>query len=352
LWARVAVLTGLLALTACQWLRNPDRARAEAADRSGETVQALTWALASLDRHPRDTSSARIAAHGLSQLLYPDEAEPYYERLRRGRVFGPGDAHARALGLTRSNRRAQAVTAYESILARTPDDPIALQRLAAVHWLRGDAQGALKRAERLARTPSGAVPGHAILAGVHHDLGNYEEAVRHFRLVAEIDPELRRLDQPEMIFWLEYGGDLIGVGRPAEARRVLRRAVDRAGDPALMDMLARACLEEGDAPEARRWWLRSSERDAGRVTPWLQLGRLELRDGSTEEALTYLERASRLEPDSYVVLSSLASAHRLLGHKEQASDYFARAARAKRPAPRPGAGMGADAVPEFKSGRP
>jgi tetratricopeptide (TPR) repeat protein len=342
---RLLIVGGLLALTAWHATRDPDLIEATITDQRADSVSALRGALNCLGRRPGNVDAARIAARNLSQLLYPDEAETYYDRLRNRGRFDRDAAHARALGLTRSNRREQAAAAYESILKDNPDDSLALQRLAALQWNRGRKNEALEMAGRLSKTSSGAVNGHTILAEVYHDAGERDKAVVHFRRVLELDPELRQLSQPRLIFWHEFGQDLLHTGYPAEARRVLSKAVGQVDDPALMELLGRACFDEGDTREAEVWWQRAIEKAPERVGPWLLLARKSFQKQELDDALTYVARVLDIDPNHYVALSMASSAHRALGHTEEARSFQSRAAKARLAKPVSASGMGADAVP-------
>ncbi|MGE3818664.1 MAG: tetratricopeptide repeat protein [Isosphaeraceae bacterium] len=311
-------------------------------DPENDPVEALRLALDHLETWPGDLAANRLAARGLSQLIYPDEAEPYYDRLRRADRFNAQDAHARALGLTRANQRENAVAAYEAILAESPDDPLALRRLGAVQWSRGRREEALSAARRLAETPEGAVTGQILLAQVYHDGGRWEEAVRHARRVLELDPELDQLGYPREVFYLEFGDDLLRTGRTTEARQLMESALSRLDDVGLLEVLGQACLEEGDLDEADRHWRRAAERSPGRAKPWRVLGRIRLRSQRAEEAVTFLNRALEIDPEHYETLASLAAAYRVLGRLDQARELESRAATARRALPPSATGMGAD----------
>ncbi|MFO0909154.1 MAG: tetratricopeptide repeat protein [Isosphaeraceae bacterium] len=273
---------------------DPALARARQAVIEQDRLGAIKWATSSLERRPSGPEAVRIAAHQLSELLFPDEAEAYYQRLHTLNRFEKQDAHVRALGLTRANQREKAVAAYEEILAGDPTDALALQRLAALQWLRGRSDDALAVAERLAKTSEGAVAGHTILAEVSHEVGRRRDAIVHFRRVLEIDPELRSLTQPQVIFYAQFGGDLLTEGLASEARTVLRKAVETNREPGLFDLMGRACLDDGDPVEAAEWWRRSTEIDPERVAPWLHLGKLALKGGNPAEAAELLNRALSL----------------------------------------------------------
>jgi len=342
---RLAVLGALLGLTAWNFTRDDALREALEARRQNDTPVMLRRALDRLTRSPTDLEATRLAAQGLSWLIYPDQAEPYYRALGRRGALTLEDRNARALGLNRANRRDDAVEAYRAILHDYPDDPMALQRLAAVHWGRRDTDGALDAARRLAATPTGGVAGHTIMAEVYYDLKQHDLAIPHFRKVVALDPELRRLTQPRVIFWQQYGDALLRKGLSAEARAALAGAVARESTPVLLDLYGQACQDEGDSAEAQRLWLKSAEADPARVTPWVLLGRLALQARRYDDAIAYLTRANDLTPDLYGVLRMLAAAHRSLG---QLDDFRRVQARADRFRPKDAGdnGMGSVSTPQ------
>jgi tetratricopeptide (TPR) repeat protein len=345
-WLACAVLLAALAgFTAWNLGRDPAVAEAEAAQRNHDTLTSLRRSLDGLERNPGNPRTARLAALALSLLIYPDEAEPYWELARRRGSFSLEDANARALGFTRANRREEAVAAYEDILRSHPDDPTALQRLAAVQWSRGHGDEALAAAERLAKTPTGAISGHTILAGVHHDMKHTEQAIASFRRVLELDPELKQVAQPKLVFWEAFAEDLLKEGQHAELRERLARVIEEVAQPILMDLLGEACLADGSEAEAERWWRHSLELDTSRIDPWLNLARLAIARHDADEALAHLARALELRPENYEVLSLLSATHRGLGQSQQAQEFQLRANRVRPSLPAADTGMGSLSVP-------
>ncbi len=325
---------------------NRSLVEARSALAKGEDQLSIRRAFDYLGSHPDDPTAARIAALGLSRLIYADAAESFYETARRRGHLSLDDQHSRALGLTRANAREKAVAAYREILEKSPDDPIALQRLAAVEWTRGRYDEAIRAAEVLATTPTGKVQGEALLAEVNHDAGRRAAAIPHFRRVFELDPDLSKLPNLRIVFWREYGEDLLREGESAEAVKVLTNGMRHDSSPELFDLLGQACLEEGDLEQTERWWRRSSETNPERVTPLVLLGRLKIQSKEFDEALRLLKHAYDLKPNLYEVLFPLGRVHRLLGHDQEADRYFDQAAEAQRTrVPSTSTGMGAVATP-------
>src|SRR4051794_8187093 len=223
-----------LGLTAWHEGRPAALREAEAAYRRADFTTAVRRSLDHLGRRPWSRSAARLAALGLSRLDFADAAEPYY---RRAGELSVDDRHVRAYGLLRSNQRQRAIDAYAEILARRPDDVLAMSRQAAVLLSQSRFDEADAMAERLIRTPGGAVIGYTLLGSVKHDLKESESAVAAFERVLELDPRLRSMPLPATTFWDYLAGDLLAAGRAASARDYLTRALAEHDDATLMDDL-------------------------------------------------------------------------------------------------------------------
>ena len=82
------------------------------------------------------------------------------------------------------------IAAYQEILERWTDDPLALQRLAAVYYSRAQYRETLKVAGRLAQAsdPKWAVAGYSLIGTVHHDQHHFELAVEANKKVLRAGP--------------------------------------------------------------------------------------------------------------------------------------------------------------------
>ena len=272
-----------------------------------------------------------------SRLNQADRAEPYY---------GPtasldlDDLHVRAFGFVRGDHRERAIRAYREILGRKPDDVLALRRLAAVLMSMARWDEALAVADRLIRIPDGAVIGHSLAGVVHQDNRRPERALAEFERVLRLDPELRQMPLPRKMFLIYLAQDLIAVGRSADARPHLSRALEEGRDAYAMDLLGQAHRMQGDFDDAERCWLRSIEWDDRRSWPWLLLGKLELQRNRPEEAIARLVRAAELAPTSYEPAYSLSLAYRRVGRDAEADRFRERADLLRKKSPPPPGGMG------------
>jgi lipopolysaccharide biosynthesis regulator YciM len=82
----------------------------------------------------------------------------------------------------------------------------------------------------------------------------------------------------------------------ARLRAKLEGRPSRPDEARLLCGLARACVEEGRADEARRAWKRALRRDRACVDAWIGLGELASERGRTRAARVAFERALELDP--------------------------------------------------------
>jgi tetratricopeptide (TPR) repeat protein len=329
------------------------RRAAEPAEPRPDFQRALQRALDHLVTRPRDRQAARLAALCLSQLDFATGAEPYYEIAREQAELSLDDLHIRAIGLARSNLREQAVGAYQEILKRWPDDPLALQRLAAIYYSRSQYEQTLEVASRLAQSPERkyAVAGYSLIALVRHDELRPELAVEAADKVLQLDPELKLLTSPAELFLGDFAEDLINTNRSADARRYIHRALQSGDDPALVNLLGAAYYAEGEEADAEQCWKHAIALNPKFDRPWLNLGRLEMRKGRWAEAAGYLETAHRIDLQAFEPSYQLSLVYRRLGRAREAEEFRKKAAEAQRRrlastgSPRTGMGAALDDTP-------
>jgi tetratricopeptide (TPR) repeat protein len=261
-----------------------------------------------------------LAALCLSRLDYADLAETYY---RRAGQLSLNEQQIRAYGLARGPHPESAITVYDDILARWPENVTALRRLAAVELSRRNTQELLKLADRLSRIPGGEVIGHTLRGVVYHNDTNPQQAVAAFERVLELDPELREMPLARGLYWGHLVDDLIACGRTDDARDHVIKALASGPDAELMNMLGRIYFLQGALDDAERCFQQAEERGPKDYSTHLNLAKLALQRQKREEALEHLNRARALAPRDFGVLYSLASVYRQLGLTAEADDVQA-----------------------------
>ena len=317
--AIAACLVAAVLLVAFAWTElNPKAlAEADAAYRRNDLETTLRIARGHLARRPFSRQAELLMARCLSRLGRPDEAEPYYQQTGS---LGLEDRHIRAYALVVSNRREPAIQAYREILASRPDDVLALSRMAAVLISESRWGDALEAANRLIKIPAGAVLGHTLAGVVHHNTSDSELAVFEFDRVLELDPELKRMPlKPRSMFWLEYGQNLLAVGRWGDARRHLERALGEGDDAKVADLLGQSYYLEGAYDDADRCWRLATLWQPDHFGTWWRIGKLELERGRPGTAIEPLRRAIALQPKASGPLYTLSLAYRRLGQTEESN---------------------------------
>jgi tetratricopeptide (TPR) repeat protein len=310
-----AILIGIGSLTAWNLARSQALEHAQRAFARGDLTVALGHALGHLGRRPWSREAALLAARCLSRLDFAGEAEPYY--VRAGQLT-LSDLQVRAYGLVRSPHPERAVTAYNEILARSPENVTALRRLAAVELALNDTSELLKLAQRLSQIPSGAVIGTTLRGVIHHNEKNRQDAVAAFEHVVELDPELREMPLSHRVFWGYLADDLIGIGRIDQARRHLTRVLEKESDPELMNTLGHTYFLQGELDDAERCFLKAVEWDQSYYAPYMNLAKLALQRRNHQVALHHLDQARVLAPRQHSVLYNLIAVYRQLGRTDEA----------------------------------
>jgi tetratricopeptide (TPR) repeat protein len=306
----------LLALTGWNLTRSDGLEEARGAYARGDLATSLSRSLDHLDRRPWSREAALMAARSLSRLDFADLAEPYY---RRAGALALEDLQVRAYGLVRANRRAQAIEAYEAILARWPENLTALRRLAAVQLTEKNQPQLQGLADRLIAAPGGATIGYTLRGTEAYNDANHEQVVLSFERVLALDPELKAMPLPHPLFWSNLADSLMKLGRFDDVKKHLTGYLAAHPDASLMMKLGRAHHLSGEFDEAERCFRQAAEWDPEDFTPWFQLGKLELQRQRPAAALAHLEAASRRNPRQADVLFALASAYRLLGRPADAA---------------------------------
>ena len=270
-------------------------------------------------------------------------AEDYY---RKAAPLDLADAHARAYNLVNLNEPKRAVLAYNELLKRSPDDVLALKRIAAVRMGLQQWRDTLDLADRLIAIPGEEVAGQTMAGIAHHELKHYDQAVISWLRVLEIDDELKRMPLPRALFWNNLSLDLIAGGRTEEARRYLTKALVDCQDAGLMELLGLTYSQQGAIDDAERCWRQAESWDPDNADVCLDLGRLALSRNRWNEAVDFLKRAADRSSDAVGPLYNLSQAYRMLGNVAEAERYRRLADRRRRARPSAATGVGAGANPD------
>jgi len=339
----VATLAVVVTLAIAAWLgtRFDLLGRAGLAYDRHQYRTALRAAQDHLRLFPNDRRAALMAARCLTRLGRAREAEEQY---RRAGLLEPEDLQDRAYGLVQAGDPEGSARLYEQLLGRRPDDARALKRLAAVRMGQRRWPAVLDLADRLIVIPAEAVAGWTLAAIAHHELKHSDQAIAAGRRVIGLDPELKRMPLPRVLFWNNLALDLIALGQTAAARGYLEHALAESQDAGLMELLGLTYSQEGSTEQAERCWRQAERWDPDNADVCLDLGRLALSRQRWGEAVGFLKRAADRSPEAVEPLYNLSQAHRMLGDFDEA-DRYRRLADHRRGSLPPRRGMGADVAP-------
>ncbi len=290
-----------------------------------------------LQRCPGDRRAMVMAARCLTRLGQGRQAEEFY---RRSGPLELDDLRDRAYGLVLMGQPQQAAENYYEILERRPEDVLALKRLAAVLMELNEWKEARSISERLIRIPGGEVTGHTLAGIGFHVSKHADQAAASFQRVLQLDPDLKEMPLPQPLFWNHLALELIALGRTAEARTNLQRALVKQDDAGLRELLGVAYEKEGLLEDAEHCWRQALTLDPNNADTLLDLGRLALGRKRFDEAVAMFERSAELSPDSVDPVYNLSRAYRLKGDIAKSQHYETLVAQLRRFQP-PRGGMGA-----------
>jgi arylsulfatase A-like enzyme/Flp pilus assembly protein TadD len=168
--------------------------------------------------------------------------------------LGEKRALAEAERLMLGRDPASALARFDAVLAREPDNRLALLRSGAVLIRVGRAREAIPRLERLATIDPDHAEARYELADALTRAGDRPRAITQWQ-------EVLRLQPRRAVAWSNLGAVLVQAGRPAEAALALERAHSlEPGNAVLAEnlgavryQLALTAAREGRPADARRW---------------------------------------------------------------------------------------------------
>lgn len=292
---------------------------AEAEDATAEAERGRLFGRAGQLFYANALSSAAEACLHNATLL--DPKEPRWPYLLGALLQGLG-------------RSQEAVDAYESTLARTPDQPQVRYRLVSTLLDLGrldEAEASLAAAARAADLPVGFAELAARLAAAR---GKTEEAIRRYEEALRLAPQATRLHFPLATLYRQ-------LGKTEEADRHARQAgsgevpipdpwltevADHAAGPQGLVHRGLRAQSDGDLEEAERALRKAVELAPSNPQAHQNLGAVLLSRGALTEAERHLHEALRLRPDYPEAHYNLARVAEERGDTRRALDHYARMA--------------------------
>jgi tetratricopeptide (TPR) repeat protein len=291
------------------------------------------------------------------------------EACYRNAVLLDGGAQVRwryllAVTLQMQGRPQDAASELSEVVARFPDEPAAVLRLAQLELDRGNADPAsalfaraleLDPANATARVglgralldlgrPADALPHllraiemqpaatrvHHLIARAYRAQGDRDAVARHLALAGDRDVVSRDalLDEMQSLAagsgsHLRRGDAAMLAGNPAEAVESYARAVELSPeDASARHSLAAALVKSGRQQEGRKEYEESLRLDPQGVDVMLSLAALDLRDGDAPSAVRRLRRAVEIAPDLGEARVRLAVALTASGASEEALEQL------------------------------
>lgn len=221
-----------------------------------------------------------LALTWLNMEAYDKAAEALKDDSRR--ETDPALQYAFGVALVRSNRAAEAETAFSQLLAKHGESPEVAVVLGQAHAQQGDFESVVRTLQRAITLKSDIRDAHAALGVIYLKQGRWQEAADALRAELAAYPD-------------HYS-----------ARHNLATVLDLQGSP-------QAALSE------LRTVLRSKPQFAD--ARYL-LDKILLAQGAAPEAVQHLETAARLEPDEPNIHYQLAQAYQKLGRTDLAERHF------------------------------
>jgi competence ComEA-like helix-hairpin-helix protein len=249
----------------------------------GDTVSAKQYYASSLALNPDQPSTAML----LAQIHIREGAFAEALKLLEGTSGLTSDMNAltlRAYIAHRMNKLDDAVSLYQRILERDPENAEALLNLGVVEAAQGKLVEAAAHFRRAAPRAADKALAYKYLGLVQYDLGQFREAEESFNRSLGENP-----------------GDVVARFKMANAQFRLQRFAESARQ-----------LEA----------IRSSAGAFPELTALL--GRALLASGQPERARTELERAVAAAPNDTILISALAETYRKVGENRLAIDHYNR----------------------------
>ncbi len=159
---------------------------------------------------------------------------------------------------------------------------------------------------------------------IHAQLGHYEEAEAAFTEASRLDPNVRSAEVGRTLTLQE-------AGRIEESIRVIRAHLkEDPKDPTANFLLAQALIKRGIQPgqpafeEALRALQLSIEGEPNRADAHVELGKLFVKSGETEDAAKHFQAAVELDPGHRTATYQLMRAWRKMGRSEEAAKLLTR----------------------------
>ncbi|HSU12669.1 tetratricopeptide repeat protein [Longimicrobium sp.] len=154
---------------------------------------------------------------------------------------------------------------------------------------------------------------------VYAQAGAVDEAIRHYEMAMEMDPDYSE-------YYNDRGNLYLKQGRAAEAEQDFRRAIELSPPyPEVWFNLGQALARQGRGAEAEAAWERAVDLDPARPEPWAGLARARHARGERDEALRAYDAAVAADPANALLRANRAAVRFEAGRLHEAMEDLDRA---------------------------
>jgi len=212
-------------------------------------------------------------------------------------------------------------TIWGTVLEAYPEHARAHRQLAAYHLGEGRAEEALRHAREAARIEPGLGNVQRILAKTLVSLGRADEAMPHYRSAVELRPNSAKV-------YAEMALGLKQLGRLEQAEGAFRRAIELdPNEKVTLHNLAALLIERRKYPGAERVAKQALGLDPNYVAATHDLGAALLNQGRSAEAVQHFRRALELDPGDARREEALAIAMEYAGDAAGAIEHYRKSLR-------------------------
>jgi len=226
------------------------------------------------------------------------------------------------LSLVEIGRDADAIRYLESSLAAAPEDPSVLYAL-GLAYLRGRRPELFQVIERLEKLPAGVPAAHFLRGQFHLMYEDYQKATSEFLEARTLNPDLPRLDYSLGLAHLK--NQLYQDAIQCFTSELKRYPEDFSSH----FYIAYTHEAAGNIGEAELWLGKAMKFEPDSPAAQALLGRIRMKQGRDQEALSALESSTRRNPQDTETRYVLARLYQKLGRREEAAKEFAEVQRLK-----------------------
>lgn len=257
-----------------------------------EFQAALRGAAAYLSQHPESTRAEILKGRALSGLGRHKAADAAFSRAARRANGFPNDLPAMRAwsnSLLHLELWSRADSLLQRIIDLKPDDEDALYKLTVARIRLRKYQEALAVAEQLAEVTKNAANAYVTIGTIHHDMGNRRKALDAWQKVLAGNPDAQDLNLPPYEFLTMVGEELLALGEPRRAVKVLERSIAHRETAAGYEFLGRAYAQSDRGNEAIQAWKKAVRLDSGSRIAREELAGAALAGGRPREAIDWLK---------------------------------------------------------------